>query len=152
MVERRSSADQFANNADVAEMGCSNQGRAVVDAGDQLGASAGGEQGLQRWQVITDGCNGHSIIALVVENVGIRPSGDQGPGRRTMALERRQMQRCAAVAVARIGIGSLLTQLPDVINGALGGCRVQPTVGRELCCCGRRLCGSRTPGQGQGPD
>ena len=48
VVERCAGPDELADNAIVAEMGRSDQGRAVVDAGDQLRAGAGGEQSLQR--------------------------------------------------------------------------------------------------------
>src|SRR5918993_244189 len=102
VVERCSASDQLADNAVVAEMGCSNQGRAVVDAGDQPGAGTGGEQGLQRWHVISDSCNSHSVIALIVEKAWIRSGSNQGLNHGTMALECRHMQRCAAVAVAGI--------------------------------------------------
>jgi hypothetical protein len=72
------------------EMGEGGEHGAVINARDQLGAGAGREQGLQRWHIIPDACNGHSVDCRADP---IRSGSEQNPGCRTMPLERRHVQR-----------------------------------------------------------
>jgi hypothetical protein len=50
-------------------MGGSDQGGAVVAAGDVLGAGAAVERGFERRQVVGDGCDGDDVVSVDIQGV-----------------------------------------------------------------------------------
>ena len=130
MVEWRAGLDQLAHHAVMAQVGGGDQRRAVVAAGGQLGAGAEFEQHGQSRLVVGDSGDRDRVVAVVLERAEVGPGLGQCANDLVPAGKGRDMQRCAAMAVARaeqVAVG------PGYLGcvAAPGG-RVQTLVGRGL--------------------
>jgi hypothetical protein len=144
VVERRAGADQLPHHAVMPEMRRRDQCRAVIDAGDELRARAVLEERLHHRRVVAHGGDRHGVVALAVEKGGIGSCvAQQRAGGVAMALEGRDVQGRAVVAVARVRIGAGGRKSPDFRDAAASRRGVQIAIGSELGRARRRLCQRR---------
>jgi len=139
VIERRSCANQFADDFHVTEVRRGDERRAVVRARDVLRTPSQLQRDLQCGEIVRHRRNGDDVVAIVLERVRIGTCIDEGAHRAALRCVGGDVERRAAVAVPRLDIGALLRELPDRRRVAARGCGEEPGVGGALRGPGRNL-------------
>ena len=102
-----------------------------------LGAEREGDP--QRGDVVGDGRDRHDVVAVVFERVRVGAGLGQRTHRVVLACERRDMQRRAAVGVARVDVAAAGRELRNRRAVSAVGGREQAAIRRGVRRCGRLL-------------
>ena len=150
MVQRRAGSDELPHDAVVAQVGRSDQRRAVVAAGHQPGAGAQLQQHAQRLFVVGHGGDGDGVVAVVFQQAELRAGAGEPADRLALPRERGHVQRRAATAVARVDRGACGQQRAQrgQVAAVRGG--MQAGVARRLLRRRRHLRNSIGSGAGRG--
>jgi hypothetical protein len=132
MVERRAAADQLPDDVVMPEMRGRDERGAVIDAGDELGARAAGDQCLDHRGVVAHRRDRHGVVALVVEDGGIGARGEERPGCAAVTLEGGDVERRPPVAVAGVDVGAGGREAPDGVGVVPRRRRVEVAIGGDL--------------------
>ena len=97
-------SDEGLDDADMAEVGRGNEGGTVIDAGNEIGPGALGDEQLDHIGVAVHGSDGKRVVFVVFQQCAVGAGLHEGSGCGKVARECCDHERRAAIGVADIDI------------------------------------------------